>query len=76
MVRLVWGTARAMTVVRYKGHRIELTPVGRGWRATIFAPGFNRALADRPSNLEKSRKEEILAEAKRIINARLDPQSV
>jgi hypothetical protein len=64
-----------MTVVEYKGYRIEVSPVGRGWRAVIFAPGSIRALADSPSNLEKSSSEHIVAEAKRIIDARLGPRS-
>ena len=49
-----------MTVVEYKGYRIEVSPVGKGWRAAVFAPGSTRALADSPSNLEKSRTEEIV----------------
>ena len=67
----VWWVAQAMTVVEYKGYRVEVSSVGKGWRASIFAPGSTRALADSPSNLEKSRTEEIVAEAKRIIDARL-----
>ena len=50
---------------------MEVSPVGKGWRAAIFALGSTRALADSPSNLEKSRAEDIVAEAKRIIDARL-----
>jgi hypothetical protein len=65
-----------MTVVEYKGYRIEVSPVGKGWRAIVFAPGATRALADSPSNLEKSRTEEIIAEAKRIIDAQLGPRSL
>ena len=64
------------TVIEYKGYRIEVSPVGKGWRAAIFASGSTRALADSPSNLEKSRTEDIIAEAKRIINARLGPRSL
>ena len=75
-IGLVVDIAQAMTVIEYKGFRIEVSPVGRGWRAVIFAPGSTRALADSPSNLEKSRTEEIVAEAKRIIDARLGPRSV
>ena len=59
-----------MTVIEYKGFRIEVSPVGKGWRAAIFGPASTRAIADSPSNLEKSRAEETLAEAKRIIDAR------
>jgi hypothetical protein len=62
-----------MTTLEYKGFRIEVTSVGKGWRASIFEPGSNRALADSPLNLEKSRSEEIVAEASRIIDARLAP---
>jgi hypothetical protein len=64
--------AQAMTIVEYKGYRINVSPVGKGWRALIFCPGSNRALPESPSNVEKSRSEEIIAEAKRIIDARLD----
>ena len=60
-----------MTTIEYKGYRIEVSSVGKGWRASIFSPASTRALAESPSNLEKSRSEEILAEAKRIIDARL-----
>ena len=72
----VWWVAQAMTVVEYKGYRVEVSSVGKGWRASIFAPGSTRALADSPSNLEKRRSEEIVAEAKRIIDARLGPRSL
>jgi hypothetical protein len=68
--------AQAMTVVEYKGYRINLSPVGKGWRALIFGPGSSRALPESPSNLEKSRPEEIIAEAKRIIDAPLGPRSL
>ena len=60
-----------MTAIECKGHRIEVSRVGKGWRAAIFASNSTRAIADSPSNLEKSRSEEIVAEAKRIIDARL-----
>jgi hypothetical protein len=68
--------AQSMTVIEYRGFRIEVSHVGRGWRAAILAPGSTRALADSPSNLEKSSTEEIVAEAKRIIDARFGPRSL
>jgi hypothetical protein len=68
--------AQSMTVIEYKGYRIEVRRVGRGWRAAIFALGSTRALADSPSNLEKSSTEEIVAEAKRVIDARFGPRSL
>jgi hypothetical protein len=65
-----------MTVIEYKGYRIEVSSVGKGWRASIFAQGSIRALADSPSNLEKSSTQEIVAEAKRNIDARLGARSL
>ena len=65
-----------MTVIEYKGYRIEVSSVGKGRRAAIFAPGSTRALDDSPSKLKKNRTEEIVAEAKRIIDARLGPRSL
>ena len=64
-------TSKIMTTLEYKGFRIDVSPVGKGWRATIFPPGSSRALADSPSNLEKSRSEDIVVEAKRIVDVRL-----
>jgi hypothetical protein len=60
-----------MTVIDYKGYRIEVCPVGKGWRASIFSPGSIRPWSNSPANLEKSGEEELIAEAKRIIDARL-----
>ena len=59
------------TAIEYKGHRIEVSPVGKGWRAAILRQARPVQWLIGPSNLEKSRSEEIVAEAKRIIDARL-----
>ena len=63
-----------MTVIDYKGYRIEVRPLGRGWRASIFSPGSTTPWPNSPVNLEKSSTEEIVAEAKRIIEVRLGPR--
>jgi hypothetical protein len=63
-----------MTVFEYKGYRIEVGPVGKGWRASIYSPGATVPLPNSPANLEKSGTEDIVAEAKRIIDARLGPR--
>jgi len=63
-----------MTVIDYKGYKIELSPVGKGWRASIFSPGSVSPWPNSPVNLEKSSTEAIVAEAKRIIEARLGPR--
>jgi hypothetical protein len=64
----------AMTVIDYKGYRIEIGPVGKGWRASIFSPGSTSPWPNSPVNLEKSSKDEIVAEAKRIVDVRLGPR--
>src|SRR3954451_18591991 len=48
----------------YKDHRIAVSRVGRGWRASIYAPGADRALRESPSSLEECREESIVAQAK------------
>jgi hypothetical protein len=63
-----------MTITDYKGYRIEVRPVGKGWRASIFSPGSTSPWANSPVNLEKSSTEEIVAEAIRIIEMRLGPR--
>jgi hypothetical protein len=67
---------RTMTVIEYKGYRIEVCPVGKGWRASIYSAGSTSPLPNSPTNLEKSGTEEIVVEAKRIIDARLGPRLV
>lgn len=63
-----------MTVIDYKGYRIEVSPVGKGWRASIFSPDSATAWPNSPVNLEKSSTEDIVAEAKRLIEVRLGPR--
>jgi hypothetical protein len=63
-----------MTVIEYKGCRIEISSVGKGWRASIFSPGSTSPWPNSPVNLEKSSTEEIVAEAKRVIELRLGPR--
>ena len=59
----------------YKGHRIVVSRVGRGWRAMIYAPGSNTALRESPASLEECRKEAVVAEAKWIVDARCTASS-
>jgi hypothetical protein len=54
----------------YKDHRIIVSRVGKGWRATIYEPGSTVALRESPSTLEQCPKEAIIAEAKWIVDAR------
>ena len=41
----------------------------------IYAPGSPSPLPESPSTLEKSLKEAIVVEAKKIVDARLDTQN-
>jgi hypothetical protein len=63
-------------IFEYRGFRLQVGPVGKGWRASIYSAGSASALPDSPTNLEKSRKDEIVAEAKRIIDTRLRSRSI
>jgi hypothetical protein len=64
-----------LEIIEYRGFRLQVGSVGKGWRASIYSLGSTSALPDSPTNLEKSRKDEIVAEAKKIIDKRLEPKS-
>jgi hypothetical protein len=68
-------SARMLEIIEYRGFRLQVGPVGKGWRTFIYSPGSTSPLSDSPTNLEKSRKDEIVAEAKRIIDTRLKSRS-
>jgi hypothetical protein len=57
--------------IDYRGYRLEVGPVGKGWRAAIYAPGAASPLPESPTVLEKITKEEIVTRAKEIIDGRL-----
>ena len=61
--------------LNYKGYRLLVSPVGKGWRAMIYAPGSPSALPESPATLEKSLKEAIIVEAKEIVDARVNAQN-
>jgi hypothetical protein len=58
----------------YRGYRLLVSQVGNGWRAMIFPPGSSSALPESPATLEKCPKEAIVAEAKKIVDERFNPQ--
>ena len=58
----------------YKEYRFVVSKVGKGWRAMIYAPGSSSALPESPAPLEQSSKEDIVTEAKKIVDARLNSQ--
>jgi hypothetical protein len=58
-------------IIEYRGYRLDVGRVGKGWRVSIYLPGSTCALPDSPTNLEKCSRDEIVAEAKRIIDSRI-----
>jgi hypothetical protein len=59
----------AIEIVNYNGYRLEVVPVGKGWRVSIYPPDSTLALRESPSVLEKVLKETVIAEAKKIVDA-------
>ena len=64
----------AVETIHYKGYRLEVVPVGKGWRVSIYSPDSASALRESPSILEKVLKETVIAEAKKIVDARATRQ--
>jgi hypothetical protein len=56
--------------INYNGYRLEIAPVGKGWRVSIYPPDSTSALRESPCILEKVPKETGIAEAKKIVDAR------
>ncbi len=65
----------AHETLEYRNHRLEVSPLMKGWRVAIYPPSSTVALRDSPSTLEKCPKEAIVAEAKKIVDARLGAPS-
>ena len=61
--------------IDYRGFRLLVSPVGKGWRAMIYAPGSQSALPESHATLEKSLKAAIVAEAKKIVDVRLSAKN-
>ena len=61
----------AVEIINYNGYRLEVVPVGKGWRVSIYPPDSTVALRESPSILEKVLKETVIAEAKKIVDARV-----
>jgi hypothetical protein len=58
----------AVETIDYHGYRLEVVPVGKGWRVCIYPPDSTLALRESPSILEKVPKEIVIAEAKKIVD--------
>ena len=64
------GKTMAVETIHYNGYRLEVVPVGKGWRVSIYPPDSASALRESPAILEKVLKETVIAEAKKIVDAR------
>jgi hypothetical protein len=60
----------AVETFDYNGYRLEVVPVGKGWRVSIYPRDSTSALRDSPSIIEKVPKETVIAKAKKIVDAR------
>jgi hypothetical protein len=65
-------TAPPLEILIYKGYRLDPRPVGRGWRVTVYPPGNKPVLAEYASSLEKGSKEQVIKEAKQIVDAHFE----
>jgi hypothetical protein len=72
-VKLTSGGDPVTPDVTYKGYRIVVSKVGKGWRAMIYAPQSSSVPGESPTNLEQCSKEAIIADAKWIVDARCSP---
>jgi hypothetical protein len=64
--------AAAPEIITYKGYRLDPRPVGRGWRVFIYPPGNKPVLAEYASRLEKGSKDQVVKEAKQIVDTDLE----
>ena len=46
-------------LIQYKHYRIDVSRVGKGWRASIYASNATHPLADSPVSLEKVKKQNL-----------------
>jgi hypothetical protein len=59
-------------IIIYKGYRLDPRPVGRGWRVFIYPPGNKPVLSEYASSLEKGSKDQVIKEAKEIVDTDLE----
>jgi hypothetical protein len=59
----------ALEVIKYRGYNLVPSQVGQGWRVAIFPVGSSNALPESPCSLEKCTQEDVLADARKIVDA-------
>ena len=60
----------AVETIHYNRYRLEVVPMRKGWRVSIYPPDSTSALRESPCILEKVLRETVIAEAKEIVDAR------
>jgi len=58
----------ALEVIKYRGFNLVPAQVGNGWRVAIFPVGSSTALPESPCSLEKCTRDDVLADAKKIVD--------
>jgi hypothetical protein len=63
----------ATEIINYRDYELHIDPHGSGLKVTIRATGGAFARPEIPHSPDKSRREELIAEAKATVDALLDP---
>jgi hypothetical protein len=64
----------AVETIHYNGYRLEVVPVGKGWRVVHLSPPDSAsALRESPSILEKVLKETVIARRRRLLTREAPP---
>jgi hypothetical protein len=63
----------AVETINSNGYRLEVVPVGKGWRVSIYLPDSTLALRESPSILEKCPKKRSLTRRRRLSMRELLP---
>lgn len=61
----------SVELIEYRGHRLEVSNFGPGWRVFIYAPGSRLTEPRIPHTSDSNGRSAVIAEAKSIVDARL-----
>jgi hypothetical protein len=63
----------ARQIIEYRGYELHVVPHGSGLKVLICVPGATFARPEVAQSADKNRREEIIAEARAIVDAILHP---
>jgi hypothetical protein len=66
----------ASEIIEYREYELHIAPYGSGLRVGIAAAGATFFRPEIPYSADKMRREQLIAEAKAIVDALLDPPHV